>query len=245
MLLQAVYLGAWAGSSNLLQIFGLDILDKFGYYSIVEQQCNYLKTIMIMYLKITLPIYLILFFGLALFWRSYIAWKRTGVNPYALGNGDTVHDYVGKLFRLTLVATALIVFAFSFSQSLYQLLLPIPWLSHSWLVGIGLCLLGIALVWVLIAQLQMGDSWRIGIDEKSSSPLVQHGLFGISRNPIFLGMLVMLIGLLLTIPTAATLIVTLLGFVLIHIQVRLEEPFLLEKYGDAYRSYQKRVRRWI
>ena len=196
-------------------------------------------------LKILLPIYFALFFGLALFWRSYVAWKRTGVNPYALGNNDTVHDYVGKLFRFTLIATALIVLAFSLSESLYNLLMPIPWLDSSLLVGIGLALLAAALIWVLVAQIQMGDSWRIGIDDKTSSPLVQHGLFGVSRNPIFLGMLVMLVGLLFTIPTAATLIVTLLGFMLIHIQVRLEEPFLLDKYGEAYRVYQKHVRRWL
>ncbi len=196
-------------------------------------------------LKIILPIYLALFFGLAMFWRSYVAWKRTGVNPYALGNGDTVHDYVGKLFRFTLIATALIVLAFSLSESLYNLLMPIPWLDSSLLIGIGLALLASALIWVLVAQIQMGDSWRIGIDEKTNSPLVQHGLFGVSRNPIFLGMLVMLVGLLFAIPTAATLIVTLLGFALIHIQVRLEEPFLLDKYGEAYRVYQKHVRRWL
>lgn len=200
---------------------------------------------MIIILKIVLPIYLILFFGLAMFWRSYLAWKRTGVNPYALGNSDTVHDYVGKLFRVTLIGTALIVLAFSFFESLYNFLTPIPWLESIWLMSTGLALLAIALVWVLVAQIQMGDSWRIGIDEKTSSALVQHGLFRVSRNPIFLGMIIMLVGLLLTVPTAATLVVTLLGIVLIHIQVRLEEIFLHEKYGDAYLNYQKRVRRWI
>lgn len=197
------------------------------------------------FLKIILPIYLVLFFGLAMFWRSYLAWKRTGVNPYVLGNGDSVHDYVGKLFRVTLLGTAMIVLAFSFFESLYNLLTPIPWLESTWLMSVGLVLLAIALGWVLVAQIQMGNSWRIGIDENSTSPLVQHGLFGVSRNPIFLGMITMLAGLLLTVPTAATLVVTLLGIVLIHIQVRLEEPFLLEKYGKTYRDYQKRVRRWI
>lgn len=196
-------------------------------------------------LKIVLPIYLILFFGLAMLWRSYLAWKRTGVNPYMLGGGDSVHDYVGKLFRVTLIGASLIVLAFSLYEPLYFFLIPISWLKSTWLMGIGLALLFVALVWVLIAQIQMGDSWRIGIDEQTKSPLVQHGLFGVSRNPIFLGMMMMLVGLLLTVPTAATLAVTLLGIVLVHIQVRLEESFLLEKYGETYRAYQGRVRRWI
>lgn len=196
-------------------------------------------------LKIILPIYFALFFGLAMFWRSYLAWKRTGINPYKLGNGDSVHDFVGKLFRVTLIGSAAIVLAFTFSDLLYAMLMPISWLNSPVFAVVGLVLLVLALIWVLVAQLQMGDSWRIGIDEKTASPLVQRGLFGISRNPIFLGMLVMLVGMLLTLPTAATLMVTILGIILIHIQVRLEEPFLLEKYGDAYRDYQKRVRRWI
>lgn len=196
-------------------------------------------------LKIFLPIYFILFFGLAMFWRSYIAWKRTGINPYKLGNGDTVHDFVGKLFRLTLIVAALIVFVFSFLERYYHWLSPITWMNFSMLMIIGIALLALALIWVLVAQLQMGDSWRIGIDEKSKSALVQHGLFGVSRNPIFLGILVMLVGMLLILPTAVTLTVSTLGFVLIHVQVRLEEDFLAENYGDDYRKYQMNVRRWI
>ena len=196
-------------------------------------------------LKIFLPIYFLLFFGLAMFWRSYIAWKRTGINPYKLGNGDTVHDFVGKLFRLTLIVAALIVFVFSFLDQYYEWLSPIAWMNSSVLMMIGIALLVLALIWVLVAQLQMGDSWRIGIDEESKSALVQHGLFGVSRNPIFLGMLVMLVGLLLLLPTAVTLTITVLGFVLIHVQVRLEEAFLTEKYGEDYRKYQMNVRRWI
>ena len=196
-------------------------------------------------LKIFLPIYVLLFFGLAMFWRSYLAWKRTGVNPYKLGNTDTVHDFVGKLFRLTLIASALIVFMFSFLEGFYELLVPISWMSSSFLTVIGIALLIAALIWVLIAQIQMGDSWRIGIDDKSKSPLVQNGLFGVSRNPIFLGMLIMLAGMLLILPTAATLVITVLGFVLIHVQIRLEEAFLLEKYREEYPRYQARVRRWM
>jgi protein-S-isoprenylcysteine O-methyltransferase Ste14 len=58
-------------------------------------------------------------------------------------------------------------------------------------------------------------------------------------------MIVMLVGLFFTVPTAVTLMVTVLGIVLIQIQVRLEEAFLLQRYGKAYREYQSHVHRWI
>jgi len=161
---------------------------------IVEQQFNYKEDKMTTLLKIILPIYLALFFGLALFWRSYVAWRRTGVNPYAFGNGDTVHDYVGKLFRFTLLATALIVLAFFLSESLYNLLMPIPFLDSSLMIGIGLVLLASALIWVLVAQIHMGDSWRIGIDEKTNSPLVQHDYLVFRATPFFSGCWLCLLG---------------------------------------------------
>jgi protein-S-isoprenylcysteine O-methyltransferase Ste14 len=72
----------------------------------------------------------------------------------------------------------------------------------------------------------MGKSWRIGIDEERPATLVRQGVFGLSRNPIFLGMMVTLLGLFLSIPNAVTLLVLALGVVLIQIQVRLEEEFL-------------------
>ncbi len=78
---------------------------------IVKQLFNYTVANMDDLLKIMLPLSLVLFFGLAMFWCSYLAWKHTGVNPFALGNGNSVHDYVGKLFRISLVAAAVIALA--------------------------------------------------------------------------------------------------------------------------------------
>lgn len=59
----------------------------------------------------------------------------------------------------------------------------------------GWALLLAALAWTLVAQAQMGDSWRIGIDSANSTALVTSGLFAISRNPIFLAMRINLLGL--------------------------------------------------
>jgi protein-S-isoprenylcysteine O-methyltransferase Ste14 len=195
--------------------------------------------------KYFLIIYFILVFGLAFALPTYRIWKTTGINPYKLGNSDSAHDYVGRYFRLTLLACAAVVLIFTFLPAAYEQLLPISLLLHPITVRIGGSLLVLALLWVLIAQSQMKRSWRIGIDEDVKTELVQNGLFKISRNPIFLGMRIMLLGLFLVIPNAATLVILITGELLIQIHVRLEEDFLTRKHGKSYIAYQKQVRRWI
>lgn len=58
-------------------------------------------------------------------------------------------------------------------------------------------------------------------------------------------MSITLIGFFLTIPNAATLLILVLGFVLMQIQVRLEEEFLAKTQGDEYEYYLRQVRRWL
>ena len=91
----------------------------------------------------------------------------------------------------------------------------------------------------------MGNSWRIGIDSEHRTELVRSGVFKISRNPIFVGMMVTLLGLFFTIPNMVTLITLLVGVILIGIQVRLEEEYLTKTHGDNYIEYSRNVRRWI
>ncbi len=196
-------------------------------------------------MKVFLLAYLLIFFGLAMILPSYRVWKTTGVNPYKLGKSESAHDYIGTLFRLTIFSVALVVIAFAFLPNLYEYLIPISYLSNATLNTVGQILLIIAVIWVLIAQVHMQKSWRIGIDENVKTELVQTGLFKLSRNPIFLGMRVMLLGLFLVLPSAATLVILFVGDLLIQIQVRLEEEFLTRTHGETYRAYQKQVRRWI
>ena len=91
----------------------------------------------------------------------------------------------------------------------------------------------------------MGRSWRIGIDTGHTTALVTAGLFALSRNPIFLAMRVCLFSLLLIRPNAVTLALWLVGDIIMQVQVRLEEAFLLAQHGPSYRAYSAGTRRWI
>ena len=91
----------------------------------------------------------------------------------------------------------------------------------------------------------MANSWRIGIDEKNKTELITSGLYTFSRNPIFLGVMIANLGLLLIIPNAFTLPIVSLSIASINTQIRLEESFLKTVHGQEYENYLKKVRRWI
>jgi len=198
-----------------------------------------------MLLRFFLPIYLFLYVGVAFVWRSYIVRKHTGLNPVTFKGSDNAHDFVGRVFKLGFVAVVLVVFVYSFFPYAYAYTAPMQWLEHRWVRSLGVLLLLLSLALITLAQSQMGKSWRIGIDTEHRTPLVQNGLFGISRNPIFFGMMLTLLGLFLTLPNALTLLTFVLGVVLIGVQVRLEEEYLAQVHPDAYPEYRQRVRRWL
>ena len=138
-----------------------------------------------------------------------------------------------------------VVGVYAASERAYELTAPLFWLERPFWQGVGAALLAASLVWTAVAQAQMGASWRIGIDRAAATELVARGLFARSRNPIFLGMRVSLLGFFLLLPNAVTLLTLVLGEVLVQLQVRLEEAFLTKTQGDAYRAYRRRVRRWL
>jgi len=79
-----------------------------------------------------------------------------------------------------------------------------------------------------------------------STTLIKTGLYRVSRNPIYLGMVLILAGLAWKLGTLAAWIPVVLFALIIHREFVLkEEAFLLNIYGDQYREYMRRVRRWI
>jgi protein-S-isoprenylcysteine O-methyltransferase Ste14 len=196
-------------------------------------------------LRYFLPIYLAVYVFTAFLWRSYRVWKRTGINPVVFKRGDNAHDYIGRVFKLQFAVLVVVVIIYSFFPWAYQYLLPISWLELKWIQWIGITLLFVSLAWTVMAQAEMGESWRIGIDTEHKTPLVQTGVFKLSRNPIFLGLILTLCGVFLAIPNALTLLSLVLGIVVINIQVRLEEEYLMNSHSDDYLLYRRQVRRWL
>ncbi|MDF1696997.1 MAG: isoprenylcysteine carboxylmethyltransferase family protein [Saprospiraceae bacterium] len=177
--------------------------------------------------------------------RSFLTWRKTGINPLTFSKGDDAHGYIGKVYGFISVLELIVVSIYAFAPSLHKYLLPFWYLENKTLMKVGWLLLFISILLVWIAQSHMRESWRIGIDEINKSELVTSGLFSYSRNPIFLGIMIANFGLFLIIPNAFTLLIVSLSTVSINTQIRLEEAFLEKSHGTAYINYRKKVRRWI
>lgn len=191
-----------------------------------------------------LLIYFAFFLVLAFAWPTWRVWRRDGVNAFVLPRDDSAEGVVGRYFRFALVVMAVTLTALSLGLD-PSMVGTIRWLEIPALQLGGWFLLGVSLVWIMVAQAQMGASWRVGIDSGNPCPLVRRGVFSVSRNPIFLGMRASLVGIVLVLPNAVTLAVTVLSEAMMQLQVRLEEAHLGARHPNEYDAYRSQVRRWV
>jgi protein-S-isoprenylcysteine O-methyltransferase Ste14 len=111
------------------------------------------------------------------------------------------------------------------------------------LTGFATGLFGLS--FCLYAQIKMGSSWRVGIDEKTKSELITTGLYKFIRNPTYLGLFLLNAGVWLIWPTWTIFILNLLFFMFLEMQVRCEEDHLFSIHGDVYNTYKKSTKRYF
>lgn len=183
------------------------------------------------------------FFVLGLGLRTLLQRLRHGTFGVVLFAGDARQKArdAGLVILFTgLLAQGLVVWCRADTATLD---LPLPGTRPSPWAGAIAAYGGIAVL--VTAQLQLGSSWRIGIDAAARPGLVARGLYRWSRNPIFAGLLVFLFGYLLLLPTWPSLLLAAGATVGVNAQVRAEERWLLSAYGDAYVRYAARVGRFV
>jgi protein-S-isoprenylcysteine O-methyltransferase Ste14 len=110
-------------------------------------------------------------------------------------------------------------------------------------VGVLLCLAGLVLL--LLSLVSFGKSFRVGIDQDHSDELVTTGIFGISRNPIYVAFWIFLLGQFLVFPNWILLVYLIAVTWLFNRQVLREEEFMRTRYGQSYLDYCRRVRRYL
>ncbi|MCA8890125.1 MAG: isoprenylcysteine carboxylmethyltransferase family protein [Parvularculaceae bacterium] len=99
------------------------------------------------------------------------------------------------------------------------------------------------------AQAGMGKNWRVGVPadkgEGDVEALVTGGLHRYSRNPIYLAIMIFIIGAALSAPGPLTIAAIVISFIGLTAIIRSEEDYLRARFGEEFEIYARRVRRWI
>ncbi|MEX2208312.1 MAG: isoprenylcysteine carboxylmethyltransferase family protein [Myxococcota bacterium] len=181
-------------------------------------------------------LYLALAFGL----RGWLQWRRTGDAGFRFGAfRASPAERAGAL----LLVVALVL---GLGAPVLALLGAIPtFVALQW-PGVGTLLALAGIAGTLHAQLEMGASWRVGVDPGERTALRTDGPFRLVRNPIYSWMVLTAAGLALLLPNAASLAALGALVVGVELQVRLvEEPYLQRTHGPAYARWAAATGRFV
>jgi len=117
----------------------------------------------------------------------------------------------------------------------YTVFLPLQ-LETVWLYS-GLVIFSFGVVFTIVAILNFATSPR--------DKVITKGLYGVSRNPMYIGLLIMQIGLGITCSSWLYLLLTVALMILLNANLSGEERYCLYRYGNAYREYMNRTPRWV
>ena len=155
------------------------------------------------------------------------------LGPKILGKraSEEVSSFTKKVKTVSNLSSLVILLPFA-----YSVFLPLK-LDTIWFV-IGLLIYLLSIFFVVTGLLNF-----------ASTPvyeLVTRGVYGISRNPGYFGLVLVNISIGIACLSWVFLLVAIVNFLLLRYYVLVvEEPFLIEKYGDTYKEYMNRTPRWI
>ena len=190
----------------------------------------------------------ILFLGYMLLWaiKKKELYQATGVDADVIFRvARPIQQYFGVLehvMKLFLVVTLVCNFIlprhlFFVAQFFGEGAISIK------LIGFVFGLIGLLIC--RIAQITLGNSWRVGIDENAKPGLVQNGVYRFIRNPTYTGMYLVCVGAFILLPSLLVSYWILAFFIMLEFQVRCEEEYLQNKYGDDFIKYSKKTKRYI
>jgi protein-S-isoprenylcysteine O-methyltransferase Ste14 len=167
--------------------------------------------------------------------------RSTGANPRGHARGHSPAALFNGLAALLLLVAAI---AYPLQARSVNWFGRIVLLDHPAAQGVGvasLVLAGVCLIW---GEVSLGRSFRVALPE-SVQPLVTHGIYRLTRNPLALSVDLLALGVLLLAPSGLALASLVLNVLVYEWKIRIEEVYLREAHGAAYVAYCQRTRRYL
>ena len=112
--------------------------------------------------------------------------------------------------------------------------------------GSFMIIIGLIIILSAIIQFKKYKTTITPLNPSNATKLIVHGIYKFSRNPMYLGLLLILFGISIILnPIGGLLFVLLFILYINHLQIIPEESAMLDLFKDDFLKYKENVRRWI
>ncbi len=147
--------------------------------------------------------------------------------------GEVKLSELRKTDMTVFIITHILIYPFTL---IYSFFLPLKLGTVWFYIGLPISILGI------VMTLMAGISFATAALDR---PMTK-GVYSVSINPMYFGGFMEYVGIGISCLSWVFLLCAVVWIISFHIGVvQSEEPYLIEKYGDAYREYMNRTPRWI
>ena len=172
--------------------------------------------------------------------------KIYGVDPEVMADSTSnLQQYMSRLTVFLSIYAIIIIILHSINFQFASMFRRYGPLDSLYLDIVGFVIGLVGLSFCLYAQNKMGNSWRVGIDEKVKTELVTKGLYSFIRNPTYLGLFLLNLGTWIIWPTWSLFLFNIIFVLFLEVQVRCEEDYLYSIHGEKYIEYKKKTKRYI
>ena len=179
-------------------------------------------------------VYRYLFSSLWLGWGLY--WWALSRNVKPVARTESMYSRLSHIVPLA-IAAILIGLPRIPLPALGDRLLPLA----AWPFWIGAVLTAAGLLFTVWARVHIGTNWSGIVTVKENHELIQSGPYGIVRHPIYTGLLVAIVGSGIARGEWRGVIAVVIVLWAFSRKLQTEERYMREQFGDAYRTYSKRV----
>jgi protein-S-isoprenylcysteine O-methyltransferase Ste14 len=148
----------------------------------------------------------------------------------------TSRSIAGRVLALVAIVAVVVVVGLVPAHTWHLLRVESPWVTF---VGLAILLASTALT--LWARFALGTMWTMDPAVKQGHRLRTDGPYGITRHPIYTGMLGMLVGSILLAGSGRSVLILVVGGVFFGVKIHAEERLMSATFPDEYAHYRRRV----
>ena len=174
-------------------------------------------------------------FVVHLFVTEYLLYKK-GIK---IDGKSPINKYLffGSKYSVVLIWIGMVL-------EIWNICIPGSLVNHQFIKVAAIALWVIGFIFLYVGRFSLGNSFRIGVANEKTE-FVARGIYKISRNPMYLGLYLTITGCMLYSLNVFYISLSIMVIIIHHLITIAEEKQLIAIYGDAYKLYCKKVRRYL